>query len=245
MKDFKKHLNEIQIVIDTNRNELSAWNLNYLKMQSERYLKDLMLVFQLGNIKKILEVGGAPFHLSYILKQEGYDVMVLDIAPNRFRSFIDIMDLSVVKCDIERDDFPQFESKFDLILFNEVFEHLRMDPIVTLRRIAENLSENGTMFLSTPNFYSIGNILNFIRGRPVVNAFFEFQKLHKIGHMGHVREYSIDEMKLFIDSAGLEIVSQTKFNTKDYPFFSKVGFLTRLFPKTKTHLNFQLKHKRF
>ena len=59
----------------------------------------------------------------------------MDINPDRSKHFIEKYNLDVKKCDIENEKIPFENDWFDFILFNEIFEHLRIDPIYTLREV--------------------------------------------------------------------------------------------------------------
>ncbi len=51
---------------------------------------------------------------------------------------------------IELDD-PPWDVRFDAILLTEVMEHFNFHPVPTLRRIRSLLSEQGRLYLSTPD----------------------------------------------------------------------------------------------
>ena len=101
---------------------------------------------------------------------------------------------------IELDSFP-WDVKFDIILFTEVLEHFNFQPVPTLKKMHNLLSENGTLYLSTPDaaqwgrltkYYSNLNELPYpAKGLPVVDD--------------HVYVYTKKEILQVIDEAGLKI----------------------------------------
>lgn len=208
MDRYIKTLNELGEVLeeDTGADEaLQKWNRNYFKNARKRYLQELyMLEPFLNEGCRILEVGSAPYHLTYVLTRLGYDITGVDVAPERFQQFIDQYEIKRVKCDIENEQLPFEDNTFDLIIFNEVFEHMRIDPISTLRGMNRVLKSGGILMLSTPNLYSVQNLVRIMLGRGFDNPFDEFNKLHVIGHMGHVREYSVKQVRLFLENTGFK-----------------------------------------
>lgn len=241
MNKFEEILSNIEIALKADKTEHSSWNTNYFKMQKSRYLEDLMYYESLEGINKVLEVGAAPFHLSLCLQEFGYDLTVLDIDPSRFQWFINDNKLNVVTCNVETDILEVEDNSFDLIIFTEVFEHLRINPINTLLKLKSKLKEGGLLYLTTPNFFRYTNIINFLLGRPVVNAYYEFEKLNTIGHMGHVREYAKGEVCSFLENTGFEIIEFDYKQSRKYRTFSKANLANNLFKGTKTHMKFLAK----
>jgi 2-polyprenyl-3-methyl-5-hydroxy-6-metoxy-1,4-benzoquinol methylase len=241
MSEFEKILANIEASLVKDKSEHSSWNANYFKMQKSRYLEDLNFYKGLKGVNKVLEVGAAPFHLSLCLQEFGYDLTVLDINPKRFQWFIDENKLQVKQCNVEIDELDVEDNSFDLIIFTEIFEHLRINPINTLLKLNKKLKEGGLLYLTTPNFFRYTNIVNFLLGRPVVNAYYEFEKLNTIGHMGHVREYAKDEVSLFIENTGFEIIDFDYKQSRKFPKYSKANLSTIVFKATKTHMKFLAK----
>ncbi len=186
--------------------EMLAWSMNYLKNHRSRYINDLTMVSKYHAEGDILELGSAPFHFTLMLKEMGMSVMGVDIDPDRFTEFINKNGLSIVKCDVEKEDLPFEESSFHMVLFNEVFEHMRINPIQTLNKIRRILHPDGYLMLSTPNLYSITTSINFLLGKGFDDPYEQFDKIEKYGHMGHVREYSVSQVRKFLEKTGYEVV---------------------------------------
>ena len=53
---------------------------------------------------------------------------------------------------------PVPDDSYDLVLFNEVFEHLRLDLVFTMTEVRRVLKNDGTLLLSTPNHRSLVGI---------------------------------------------------------------------------------------
>jgi 2-polyprenyl-3-methyl-5-hydroxy-6-metoxy-1,4-benzoquinol methylase len=238
--DINEILSEIEDSIIKDNTVLSDWNVNYFKQQKERYISDINYLSELKDINSVLEIGAAPFHLTACLQKLGYDITVLDLDPSRFSDFVNKFDLNIENCNIETDQLNP-EKKFDLILLTEVFEHLRINPQETLSKLYNSLNDDGYFYLTTPNFYKITNVTDFLKGKGVANGFHQFNKLNTIGHMGHVREYTRNEVNLFLESVGFKVIDFKYKNSKKFPLLSKQNIASSLSDKFKSHMMFLCK----
>lgn len=211
-------------LIDADDTVLKEWALNYAHNHRLRIAFDIDLTLQhIPQGSKILDVGSIPPLLIAVLKNYDYDVQGLDISPERFQGMIKQIGLEVVKCDIETKNIPFADNSFDGVIFNEMFEHLRINPIFTLREILRVIKPEGTLLLSTPNLKSIRGFINYIfRNRAYScagNIFSEYQKLNTIGHMGHVREYTAKEVCEFLEKVGFcvkKVIYRGQWSIKGY-----------------------------
>ena len=95
--------------------------------------------------------------------------------------------------------------------FTENIINIKID---SQSKIYNVLIPKGKLLLSTPNLYSIYNIGRFITGKGINNGFVEFNKLNTIGHMGHIREYTVKEMIDFLSDCGFINIEILRFSTK-------------------------------
>lgn len=100
--------------------------------------------------KNILDIGCAYGCLAILLTRNGFQTKTLDIEPKfhskkLFRKY----GIPFRKVDIEIDPIP-YKEKFDFIVFAEVLEHLRMNPLPTLKKLASKMKKKSYLFLSTP-----------------------------------------------------------------------------------------------
>lgn len=201
-----KFLPELKKDLVLVNSSMQGWNVEYFNNHKDRYLSDLSLVQKYYQEGDILEIGGCPFHFTFILKKSGYSVVSLDLDSERFHDFIEKHDIKVIDCDIENEKLPFQDNQFRLILFNEVFEHLRIDPISTIEEINRVLHPDGFLILTTPNLCSLNNMFSFIHRQGFDEPYLEFEKLHTLGHMGHVREYTPGQVKQFLQKTGFEVI---------------------------------------
>jgi len=154
---------------------------------------------------KTLEIGSYPGHFTALLHVLGVPYVSVDIAPERLGLIRQRFSLDVRRCDIERHPLPFDDWSLSCVVCNEVFEHLRVDPLFALSEINRVLRPGGHLLLTTPNLYAVQQCARFLIGRGFGDPLDEFNKLRTIGHMGHVREYSHREMRDFLRHAGFRV----------------------------------------
>lgn len=189
---------------------LFDWHKSYVSNHKLRIALDLDIVrSQVAGKDSILELGSIPLLLTTALSKCNYNVTGCDIAPQRYSSTIRATGLNVVKCDVETEELPFADDTFDAVVFNELFEHLRINPIFTLSEVLRVMKPGGTLMLSSPNLKSLGGIKNFLLKNKAFscsgNIYAEYRKLDNLGHMGHVREYTTTEVIEFLQNVGFVI----------------------------------------
>ena len=234
---LNKILNSLKMDLHMIEPKLIGWNTNYYECHKERYKSDVKIVKEVYMGGSILEIGSFPYHLTYCLQKMGYPIMGLDINPSRGKEFIKKNNILINGCDIEKEKIPFRDNTFDLIIFNEIFEHLRINPIFTLMEINRVLREGGIMILTTPNLYSLRRIFHFLNGEGFNNPYEEFFKLQMIGHMGHIREYSTVEIKQFLENTGFRVINvyYKSYSCKSLGLFIFPQVIYKFFPKFKPY----------
>ena len=96
----------------------------------------------------------------------------LDLDPARFQAVVRAEKLNVKEVDFEVAPLPFEDDAVDVVIFHEVFEHLRINPIFTFSEISRVLRTQGTLLLSTPNLTSWKGWYNFaVKGRLPVDVY--------------------------------------------------------------------------
>ena len=186
------------------------WYGGYRVQQLPRLSRDLKIMLKtVRPDHKILDVGANPPFLVATLVQLGFDVTGIDLTPAAFGASIERFGLHIAACDIEREALPFEDESFDYLLFTEVIEHLRINPVFTMSELYRVLKPGGTLMLETPNLYSLNGIYNFmVKGRAYAccndDIYTEFSKVDKIGFFGHIREYTTQELQLFLQKLGFK-----------------------------------------
>ena len=195
------------MTVKTQTGPARGWHIDDLYNHQRRYLADLRLIAALAPAGAILELGSAPCHMTALLKLSGYQLVGVDLDPDRVADLVQRFRLDVRRCDIERSALPFDDDAFACVMLCETFEHLRIDPAFVLSEINRVLMPGAALLLTTPNVYSLPSLGRFLVGRSIADPLAEFSKLRTMGHMGHVREYSAREVARFLEASGFAVQS--------------------------------------
>jgi SAM-dependent methyltransferase len=214
---------------------LATWFASHAKRHRRRIAYDLDLVRNLVSTdSSVLEIGAVPLLLTVPLKAVGYDLECIDLNPGRFEETIKKHDIKVHRYDIELHQGELPKRQFDLVLLNEVFEHLRVNLIETMAVVKTLLKPDGLLLLSTPNLRSLEGISNLVfrdRGYALAGEIAEeFEKLDAHGHMGHIREYAPGDVVRFLRHMGFK-VNELIFRGDTRQFGRAGKLFTRAFPQ--------------
>ncbi len=159
---------------------------------------------------RILELGAYPFFVTRALMAAGFAVQTVDHPAPQVSDLAQRLAVSSASCDIEREPLPFADDTFDEVMFNEVFEHLRIDLLFTISELRRVLKPGGRLWLSTPNVRSIRGLYNFLLKKQAWSRvggglFEQWNHLHTHGWMGHVREYTSTEVADFLRATGFAV----------------------------------------
>jgi SAM-dependent methyltransferase len=203
-------LDQVAAHIQPDDSALNAWFSKYIREHRTRLAADLWIIDRhIEPGARVLEYGAIPLVMTAALAALEYAVSALDIKPERFATAIASLGLDVTRCDVETEAVPYATGTFDAVVFNELFEHLRINPVFTLGEVHRVLKPGGTLLLSTPNlrsFRGIRNLLLHNQGHAVsAGVYRQYEKLEVLGHMGHVREYTTREVSDFLTRVGFRV----------------------------------------
>jgi 2-polyprenyl-3-methyl-5-hydroxy-6-metoxy-1,4-benzoquinol methylase len=115
-------------------------------------LKRLRLVKDIVKSGRLLEVGCAGGYFLNLARQEGYEVMGVEIDERSAKFAQKTYGLSVQISSIE--DANLTESYFDIVVMFDVFEHT-LNPNLALQKIKGSLRQGGYLLIKVPNFACI------------------------------------------------------------------------------------------
>lgn len=219
---------------------LSAWHQEYSGNHATRLAYDLDILRDFApSGSTVLEIGSIPLIFTLAVSRSGYVLTGCDLAPERYSNAIASLGLNVCKCNTEVEPLPFEDGSFDVVIFNEIFEHLRINPIFTLGQVLRVLKPGATLMLSSPNLRSLKGLLNFLLKNRAYSCcsdlYAEYQKLERIGHMGHVREYTTTEVIGFLEKVGFEI-TDVIFRGEYYSTSQRA--ITRFFPNLRPFVSY-------
>jgi SAM-dependent methyltransferase len=159
---------------------------------SEEEFKDIKSY--LPKTGRVLEIGSYPFKRTKDLMDMGYDVSGVDLNHCHFQ-------FNIKRCDIELEKLPHFDNSFDFVLMMQVLEHLGRNPVFALKEIYRVLKPQGSLFLTTPNFFSLSNIKHLIiKLKPKDNSF-----MIDTNYTGHIHIYTRNELKDLLELCGFTV----------------------------------------
>ena len=142
---------------------------------------------------KILDVGCARGNLGRYLKERGnfvYGVEISKTMGTEAKNFLD----DVVIGDIEEIDLPWPRNFFDVIVCNNILEHL-FDPKATLFKLRKYLKESGMIIVGLPNIANWQIIKNLIFGK------FEYTRTGLLDN-GHIRFFTPSSATKLLEECG-------------------------------------------
>ncbi|WP_297338034.1 class I SAM-dependent methyltransferase [Algoriphagus sp.] len=195
----------------------------------------------------VLDIGSHYLHSSVLLAQSGFQVEGMDVEEFWELDFVrDRGKRFGVKTIVENDlaklsSFQGVSSKYDLIVFSEILEHITFNPILFWKTIYQILKPGGIVYISTPNAFAFPNLIRNLKnlfllksiGITVEDIF------SKVTYGHHWKEYSAKEVKHYFSMLSDDFEVQVHpYHYKNYelkpPFLlfkllSKVGNFTKTF----------------
>ncbi|NAZ12523.1 MAG: methyltransferase domain-containing protein [Desulfurococcales archaeon] len=161
----------------------------------------------------VFDLGAQPFIVSCAFKKMGFNVTAFDIDPEPYREIADACGVSVVRCDLERDELGVDNA--DCVVFAEILEHLHYYYVpLVLSKINKALKQGGVLILTIPNIASLFRRLRLLLGIQPQYSF-------------HVHEYTMKEVVALLREAGFEIIKA---------YYSIVNDLTYIDADPEEHL---------
>lgn len=191
-KQAQQVLRSLEADVELVSAPIRKWWSDYLQFQHDRFLDALSFV---DKDAEILEVGSAPGQFTIMLDRLGYSVRGVDLDPERLTPLWRKYGIDVAQADIENDKLPFPDESFDIVLFMEILEHLRLDPFHALREVRRVLRPNGRIVVSTPNITPLHRLRFFIGKSYFDHPLETFSKLEWLGHAGHIRLYALEEVE--------------------------------------------------
>lgn len=168
-------------------------------------------ISQVGPGKKILDIGIGYGFLDILLKEDfGLDVTGMEIEENipSYCLLAESHGIPIIAGQLSKKQCSIDDNSFDVVIFSEVIEHLRISPLRALLEIKRILKPKGQLLLTTPNIARLTNILRLLMSRNIVEEFpdDDLPLNHITDRMTHIREYTMNELRLLMGRAGFNVV---------------------------------------
>ena len=206
---------DVWTVLEDEINALAAchqsdWARNYIRFHRARCVHDAQRATALAGGGPCVNVGGAPyvFDHAYRCLNPGAELLTIDIDPARHQTVIDRFGLRTLAANVETDTEAVAAAISDarLIVMCEIFEHMRIDLFGTFSTLRRNMRPDAAIYLTTPNLYYLPRLRRYLlEGRSGPPLTTEWKKLSELGHMGHVREYTRNELCEFFRQVGFTV----------------------------------------
>jgi len=187
--------------------------LRYNKFSSDPYGAHIKIVRFVGVYKKVLEIGCATGAVSKRLKENGCEVIGVEIdsgAAQLAKKYCQ----NVIIGDVESmRDIPYPDEYFDVILLSDVLEHLK-SPLVLLRRVKKYLKDDGCLVVSIPNVANWKIRLGLLWGK------FNYEDCGILDRT-HLRFFNEKGARRLLENAGFEIIKFDITPSILFPFVSK------------------------
>lgn len=130
-------------------------------------------IHRLGSGLRILEIGSFTGVVAVALRLLGHDVTASDmpfvLEDPGVQTLLDSHSIPSLAADLAHHPFPVSDAAFDLIVFNEVLEHLNFNPIPLIREFHRILRCGGRVYCATPNLVAAKNRWLIMSGRSYIN----------------------------------------------------------------------------
>lgn len=176
---------------------------NYMTQEQFYWRPVPAWIDQIEPVHAVLDVGAAyGTLLTYvILNKKPFAAYAIDPVGYMSRTLIEKLDINFVRIDFEREYFDA-HTKFDLILFTEVIEHLNFHPLPTLLKLKSLLNPKGRLIITTPDAQEWGRITTYY---PTLDAIPEYDGRQSKWIDAHIWQYTKEELDDLFNKAGFAI----------------------------------------
>jgi SAM-dependent methyltransferase len=153
---------------------------------------------------KVLDVGTTHFTLLIKALYPHYEVATLDLS-TQMEARCSEAGVEFETCDLDEVHVPFEDSRFDVIVFCEVLEHIFARPSEILNEIRRVLGPQGRLILSVPNIAALYQRVRLLFGKSPLDAADLQMGKGRLGGHGHLHEYTMKEITSLLESAGFAI----------------------------------------
>lgn len=120
--------------------------------------------------------------------------------------------IEVIKCDLDEDTLS---GTYDVIILSSTLESL-IDPISVLKKLRDNLNENGCIIVGVPNFSHLRARIQFLRGKNV-KTFGSGKEDRRLGVWGY------DDIQFFNKPTLSHVLKNTGYKPVQWSYVKSSG----------------------
>lgn len=176
-------------------------DIAYYHASRQRFWRAFQRIEALGLPKgaRVLDIGGGIMGL-LLTRLLGHEAIVGDVN-ERARPDVEELGLGFVLVDLSRDTAPPIDA-LDLVILQEVIEHIPQPPYIVFNRIAGMLAPGGRLFLTTPNGHRFRNLIYMAMGREILDLYRYPEEGEALGHQ---HEYTLKQLMWQSERASLDV----------------------------------------
>ena len=205
----------VELVKDYLRNsivtpEATKELLQYIEDAFFRLLMTLEIIPDGVAGDSLLELGSNPYFMTLLVKRfRDYNLSLANYFETDEKQITQVIENATYGehhifesklFNIEKDRFPYTTRTFSVVLFCEIIEHLREDPLRPLGEIHRVLKPSGPLIMTTPNVCRASNLEKLARGMNIYDPY----SRHGI-YGRHNREYTIQEIRELLAGTGFVV----------------------------------------
>ncbi|RLI91777.1 MAG: hypothetical protein DRO95_03685 [Candidatus Altiarchaeales archaeon] len=185
---------------------------------------------------KILDLGAhlgvKTYSIAKYLRICPKNVTCVDIVREKVEFIRKSFNFNSYRVDIENEELPFDDKEFDLVICNQVIEHLK-NINLPLSEIYRVLKDNGFLLIGVPNLAAFHNRILILLGKQPVSM-----KLTS----SHIRGFTPQGLKEYLERNNFGVI---KFKGNGfYPFPIEIGrFLAKIFPTFSVFIYFLVQKK--
>ena len=213
-KQFIAEINDLwpdEVKAALNEKVTAETILKYLHRDKVRLTKIVNCIGKIGKNKKVLDIGCAYGFYDIILKENfNCDVTGIEMeeSTDAYCRLLKKYNIPVIHSTLSKNKCPIEDESFDIVIFSEILEHLRLSPLRALCEVTRMLKPGGTMLLTTPNIGYLRNVIHLLTGKNILQPFPENdENLDNItDSLTHTRIYVMSELIDLTKKSGFEII---------------------------------------